>query len=195
MRPVVVESPLVYLGSRLLALVGLGLPLLALGLRRPVDVQAAALQYGAWICAAPIATPAAWMHYQTLLLLPLLVLAAVWWREGRASGTVLPGALTLALYLLALVLIAYGDHYTVLGADAGELWKTQDARVDAANQRLLAQFAGPAGLLLSYKLYGALLLFGLSLVAAWRRSRPERSPGSWSAWLLGRQHQDRAGVA
>jgi hypothetical protein len=195
MRPLVAESPLVYLGSRLLALVGLGLPLLALGLRRATDFRAEALQYAAWICAAPSVTAAAWMHYQTLLLLPLLVLAAVWWRERHTPGASLPGALTQALYLLALVLIAYGDHYTVLGADAGELWKTQDARVEAANQRLLAQFAGPAVLLLSYKLYGALLLFGLCLVAAWRRSRPEPWPGSWSARLLGRQHQDRAGVA
>jgi hypothetical protein len=119
------------------------------------------------------------MHYQQLLLLPFLFLAAAWW-SGRGPR---PGALVLALFGLALVLVAFGDHYTVLGPDAGELWKQQTARVDEAGERLLARFSGPAMLLISYKLYGALLLFGLCLQGAWRRSAWQRAgrPGRVAA--------------
>jgi hypothetical protein len=166
MRPVVAESPTVYLLSRLLFLAGLLAPLGLLGLRAPRGPFGPELQYAAWVAAIPIGIPVAWMHYQHLLLLPFLFLAAAWW-SGRGPR---PGPAGLALFGLALALVAFGDHYTVLGPAAGDLFKQQTARVDQAGERLLARFSGPAMLLISYKLYGALLLFGLCLQGAWRRS-------------------------
>lgn len=170
MRPNPTAAPLVYLLSRglfLLLLVPLGL----LGFRTPLGRYGPELQYAAWVAAAPIGIPASWLDYQQLLLLPLLVLAVAWW-GGRGPR---PSVVQVAVFGAALVLIAFGDHYTVLGPDAGELWKQQTARVDAANQRLLADFAGPRMLLVSYKLYGALLLFGLCLWNGWRAS-------VWEGW-------------
>ena len=174
MRPVATESPAVYLLSRLLFVVGLLAPLGLLALRAPNREYGLELQYAAWVAAVPIGIPAAWMHYQHLLLLPFLFLAAAWWGERGWR----PGRLELALFGLALVLVVFGDHYTVLGPDAGELWKQQTARVDAAGERLLERFSGPAMLLISYKLYGALLLFGLCLRQAWRRS-------AWQGFSIG----------
>jgi hypothetical protein len=166
MRPVAAESPTIYWGSRLL----LGLLLIPLGLmllRSPRGRDGSAVHYAAWAALAPIGIPVAWMHYQQLLLLPLLVLAVAWLRGEPPSRV---SWLGWATYAVALVLITFGDHYTVLGAEAGELWKTQVSRVDAANDVLLARFAGPAMLLVSYKLYGALLLWALCVVEAWRSS-------------------------
>jgi hypothetical protein len=170
MRPVPTEAPIVYLLSRAL-FVAMLVPLGLLGLRTPRGRYGPDLQYAAWVAASPIGIPASWLHYQQLLMLPLLVLAAVWW-SGRGPR---PGWLQLGLFAAALALIAFGDHYTVLGQDAGELWKQQTARVDAANERLLAEFAGPRMLLVSYKLYGALILLGLCLWNGWRSS-------AWEGW-------------
>lgn len=177
MRPVPTEAPVVYLLSRAL-FVGLLVPLGLLGLRTPLGRYGPELHYAAWVAAAPIGIPASWLDYQELLLLPLLMLAAAWW-SGRGPR---PSWIQGCLFGAALVLIAFGDHYTVLGPDAGELWKQQTARVDAANQRLLADFAGPRMLLISYKLYGALLLFGLCLWNGWRASVWEGwTPTGWKA--------------
>lgn len=170
-RPVAAQSPAIAWISRLLAL-ALLLPLGLLAKRQRRSAVGNDLQYAAWVAAIPIVIPVAWMHYQQLLLLPFLVLAAAWVRGAVPR----PRLLEWGLYGLALVLVAFGDHYTVLGPLAGELWKPQQARVDAANAELLARFAGPAVLLLSYKLYGALLLFGLCLRSSWRsRGTAERA--------------------
>jgi hypothetical protein len=115
-----------------------------------------------------------------MLLLPFLVLAAAWWLGDRW-----PGPIAIGLYLVALVLVNFGDHYTVLGALAGELWKTNQ-RSGAANAELLGRFAGPAMLMVSYKLYGALILFGLCLREAWRATTWEGRPRSIRAFLLPR---------
>jgi hypothetical protein len=84
------------------------------------------------------------------------------------------------LFAVGLVLVAFGDNYTVLGAEtASEMFKNEQARVNAANARVLADFAGPAVLILSYKLYGALLIWALSLRAAWRASAFEGRLAIW----------------
>lgn len=186
MRPVPTEAASVYLLGRLLFVFGLLLPLGLLALRAPRSEAGASLQYAAWVAAMPIGTPAAWMHYQELLLLPFFVLAAAWLSDAGAR----PGKLGWALYALGLVLVAFGDHYTVLGPLAGELWKSE-ARVDAAAQQLMARFNGPAVLLLSYKLYGALILWVLCLRTAWIASAWERLPIPWPP-LLARQQAGRS---
>jgi alpha-1,2-mannosyltransferase len=178
-RAEVAASPAVYVLSRV-ALVALLVPLALLGLRAPGRPYGAALQYAAWVAPIPSVIPTAWLHYQQMLLLPFLVLAAAWWLGDRR-----PGPIAIGLYLVALVLVNFGDHYTALGPLAGELWKT-DQRSGAANAELLGRFAGPAMLLVSYKLYGALILFGLCLREAWRATTWEGRPRSIRAFLLPR---------
>jgi hypothetical protein len=175
----VTQSAAVYGVSRGL-LVGLLLPLGLLLLRAPRAALGADLQYAAWVAAAPIGLPVAWEHYQELLLLPFLVLAAAWCRPDRSGQ---PGRWDRLLYCLALALVASGDFHTVLGPAADDLWKADPGRAQAAGDYLLARFAGPAVLLLSLKLYGALLLWGLCLRAAWRASAWAGRPASWRALL------------
>lgn len=175
LRPIVSHTPLVYLLSRAFTLGSL----LLLGLmtsRTPRSPSGAALQYAGWVAGMPIVIPVAWDHYQVLLALPLVVLAWAWW-----SGAPRPTRFEGALFMAALVLIAFGDHTTVLGPGAAELWQPKVR--DAMNETLRARFAGPLMLLLSYKLYGALLLWGLCLRAAWQTSGPaDRSvPPAWPA--------------
>ncbi|MCC7105654.1 MAG: DUF2029 domain-containing protein [Chloroflexi bacterium] len=186
-RPVPTELPLVYTVGRLL-LVALLAPLVLLGLRTPRDRPAADLQYAAWVATAPIVIPVAWMHYQELLLLPLLVLAANW----AATSAPRPARVEYVLFAVGLVLVAFGDNYTVLGAEtASEMFKNEQARVNAANARVLADFAGPAVLILSYKLYGALLIWALSLRAAWRASAFEGRFAPWRRLPTARQQTSR----
>ena len=173
MRPVATEAPLVQLVTQLALALTLLLPLMLLALRKPRSGSGFDLRYAAWAALVPIAIPVAWMHYQQLLLFPLTVLAAAW-----LGGPTRPGPIAWVLLVLATVLINFGDHYTVLGPLAGELFKPEQARVDAANELLLAQFSGPLLLVLSYKLYGALLLWVLCLVGAWRES-------AWATGLFG----------
>jgi Glycosyltransferase family 87 len=81
--------------------------------------------------------PTAWIHYETLLLLPLAFLL---WDSLRGDGR---HPARIAAFLVSYLLIALGNEYLVL--------------TTAINQD------GPVRLLQSYKLYGVLLLLGLLL--------------------------------
>lgn len=107
---------------------------LALSLR-PATSQSTrfALQYGLFLLLMVLSVPAAWMHYQTLLLVPFATLLLHW----RARQVPLGFAMLLGI---SFALIAFGNQ-----------WSFYD--------RSIGGFLSVLGV--SYKLYGMLLLAGL----------------------------------
>jgi alpha-1,2-mannosyltransferase len=107
-------------------------------LTRPGGGMRADIAYGLWITALLLVLPAAWFHYQVILLIPLFqafVLA-----EERAEGLAWPAV---AAFALAWGLLAHGNMWTFYHAALyGPYWQ----------------------LLLSYKFYAMLLLYA----AIWR---------------------------
>lgn len=106
--------------------------------------------------AALLIVPTAWAHYLTLVLLPLSMLAVVLSRTAARRDV-------LILFALAALLIPLGSER--------ELWA--DGQV----------YDGPIRLLLTYKVYGLLALWGAMALVAWRlKSAPyageERRRGS-----------------
>jgi alpha-1,2-mannosyltransferase len=95
------------------------------------------LGYAAVMPLIVLVWPTAWIHYETLLLLPLAFL--LW--DSLRGGAWFPARL-LGL-IVSYLLLAVGNEYLVL--------------TDAINRE------GPLRLLQSYKLYGVLLLLGLLL--------------------------------
>lgn len=98
--------------------------------RMPADMG-----FGLWIVTLLIILPIAWMHYQAILVIPLYQLFVRLERQSIALD-----ARSLLLYALAWMLLCYGNQWTFFDRTMyeGPLWT----------------------LLLSYKLYGLLLLWG-----------------------------------
>lgn len=106
-----------------------------------------ALQYGAFLLLMVLVVPAAWMHYETLLLVPFAALLL------RAREQPMPRARAAAL-ALGFALVAYGNQ-----------WSYYDGTVMG-----LLTVAG-----VSYKFYGMLLL-GAVLVATLLETAPLSLP-------------------
>jgi Glycosyltransferase family 87 len=111
----------------------LGLTLLTMWLTRPAGGLRADIGYGLWIVAMLLVLPSAWMHYEALLLIPFFQ-AFVLARDG--AGLRWPTAIC---YMLAWMLLAHGN-----------LWTFFDQRLHGPFWQLV----------LSYKFYGMLLLYG-----------------------------------
>lgn len=100
--------------------------------------------FGLWIVTMLVILPIAWMHYQAILLIPfyqVLVRIELW---GQSAAGTQPGNhlsdywRSLLLYTLAWMLLCYGNQWTFFDRTMhGPVW----------------------ALLLSYKLYGLLLLW------------------------------------
>jgi hypothetical protein len=125
------SGPLVLLGTALSAATVLGGVLLALRPAEPKSI-AFALQYGVFLLLMTLASPAAWMHYQTLLVIPFATLLL----HLRDRDVSLLRAGTLAL---SFALIAYGNQWSYYDRGSSDL----------------LTIAGT-----SYKFYGMLLLAG-----------------------------------
>jgi hypothetical protein len=132
--------------------------------RRPTaDKLQRSLQLGLFVPLSILVIPAAWTHYQAILLVPLALLAI---DQARNRPREPLGWLLLAVAYVVLLLpnptMLYGPEI-----DRG-LWLR--SRADAAN--LILQRLYPTGvsrLILSYKAFAVILLYGL---LAWRISRP-----------------------
>jgi hypothetical protein len=92
--------------------------------------------FGLWIVTLLIILPIAWMHYQAILVIPFYQLLV---RLERAGADARLGWRPLLLYALAWMLLCYGNQWTFFDRTMyeGPFWT----------------------LLLSYKLYGLLLLW------------------------------------
>jgi hypothetical protein len=106
--------------------------------------------------------PAAWSHYQTILLLPLFVLAV---DQAAHRPRARAGWLLLAV---AFVLTALPNPAMIIGDEVDRaLWLR--SRADAANLELQREFpTALSRLVLSYKALGTLLIVGL---IGWRVAR------------------------
>lgn len=111
-------------------------------LRRPATQPIADLQFTLPVVVALLVIPTAWLHYELWALLPLFVL-------GLALARLhLPWPLYLTT-LAAALLVTVGTERDVWGP---------------------GPHAGPARLVLSYKVYGLLLLWGSAAYVIWRHS-------------------------
>lgn len=135
------------LGTLISGAVSLAVCVLAL---RPTARESTgyALQYGMFLLLMVLASPAAWMHYETLLIVPFGALI-LHLRERTVS---LPYAVALAL---SFALIAYGNQ-----------WSFYDGTVHG-----VLTIAG-----VSYKFYGMLLLGGVLAAEALREPAPAFLP-------------------
>ncbi|ABU56338.1 glycosyltransferase family 87 protein [Roseiflexus castenholzii] len=112
------------------------------------DSTGYALQYGLFLLLMVLASPAAWMHYETLLIVPFGTLI-LHLRERTVS---LPYAVAVAI---SFALIAYGNQ-----------WSFYDGTVHG-----VLTIAG-----VSYKFYGMLLLGGVLTFEALREPAPALLP-------------------
>ncbi len=120
----------------------LALTALTAWLTRPGGGLRPDIGYGLWIVALLLILPAAWIHYEALLLIPFFqafVLA-----RDREQGLGWPAV---ACYTLAWALLAHGNLWTFFDRSLhGPFWQ----------------------LVLSYKFYGMLLLYGAIVLAGAR---------------------------
>jgi hypothetical protein len=135
------------LGTFLSAVVSLAVCMLTL---RPTsrDSTGYALQYSMFLLLMVLASPAAWMHYETLLVVPFGALVL----HLRERSVSLPYATLLAL---SFALIAYGNQ-----------WSFYDGTIHG-----ILTIAG-----VSYKFYGMLLLGGVLAFEALREPAPALLP-------------------
>jgi hypothetical protein len=119
----------------------LGFTALTAWLTRPASGLRPDMGYGMWIAAMLLILPAAWMHYEALLLIPFFQ-AFVLTRDD-AAGLRWPAAIC---YALAWMLLSHGNLWTFFDKSLhGPFWQ----------------------LILSYKFYGMLLLYmAINLAAA-----------------------------
>ncbi len=137
------DQTLRLLGTALSASVALVVCALAL---IPADRRspAFALQYGLFLLLMVLCVPAAWMHYETLLVIPFAALLLHLWGQQAPLGYLLVLGLSFAL-------IAYGNQWSFFNGTV----------------------TGVLSLLgISYKLYGMLLLGFLSGAALLAARRP-----------------------
>jgi hypothetical protein len=136
-------------------------------LRRP-DGKATdrALQLAIFVPLSILVIPAAWTHYQAILLVPLTLLA--WEQAGNRPRDLLGWGLLVAIYVVLLLpnpTMLYGPEID------RALWLR--SRADGANLALQRLYPTAfSRLILSYKALAVLMLYGL---LAWRVARP-----SWS---------------
>jgi hypothetical protein len=131
--------------------------------RRPADTRMdRMLQLSLFVPLSILVIPAAWTHYQAILLVPLSLLAVDQARNRpREPFGWLQLALTYAVLLLPNPTMLYGPEI-----DRG-LWLR--SRADAANLALQRLYpTALSRLVLSYKAFAVLLLYGLLI---WRVSR------------------------
>jgi hypothetical protein len=147
---------------RLLALALFGLTTWLVA-RRPVDVALdRAVQLGLFLPLSILVIPAAWTHYQAILLVPLTVLAVDRARHRRREplGWLLIGVAYLLLMLPNPTML-YGPELD------RALWLR--SRADAANVALHRLYpTALSRLVLSYKAFAILLLYGLLAWRVWR---------------------------
>jgi alpha-1,2-mannosyltransferase len=133
--------------------------------RRPaVAPLGRALQLSLFVPLSILVIPAAWTHYEAILLVPLTLLAVeqARHRPREPLGWILLAAVYLVL-LLPNPTMLYGPEI-----DRG-LWLR--SRADAANLALQRLYPSEVSrLILSYKVFGVAALYGL---LAWRISQPE----------------------
>lgn len=112
-----------------------------------------ALGFGAMLTASIVVLPASWLHYYTVLLLPLALALYALQEEGWHLRVAEPRRVLLAVMLLGLggALLAFENIWIVFNrVNMGGIWK----------------------LVLSYKLYGGVALWGaLVLLLAASRAR------------------------
>jgi hypothetical protein len=147
---------------RVLALALFGLTIWLVARRPGDDPMGRALQLGLFLPLSILIIPAAWTHYQTILLVPLSVLAV---DQSRRRPREPIGWLLLAVAFTLLMLpnptMLYGPEI-----DRG-LWLR--SRADAANLALHRLYpTAVSRLVLSYKAFAVLLLFGLLAWRVWR---------------------------
>jgi hypothetical protein len=143
-----------------------------------------AVQLSLLVPLSILVIPAAWTHYQTILLLPLFLLAL---DQARRRPT---GWAGWALLGATFILTALPNPAMIVGDEIDRaLWLP--SRSDAANLALQRQFpTALSRLIISYKALGTLLVFGL---VAWRARRvapalstsPEQAPIPSEAVLTG----------
>jgi hypothetical protein len=143
-----------------------------------------AIQFSLLVPLSILVIPAAWTHYQTILLLPLFLLAL---DQARRRPT---GWLGWALLGVAFILTALPNPAMIVGDELDRaLWLR--SRADGANLALQRQFpTAPSRLIISYKALGTLLVFGLVAWRVWRVApagspSPEQRPTRSGAALAG----------
>lgn len=128
-------------------------------LTRPASAVRPDMSYGLWVVAMLLILPVAWMHYQTLLLIPFFQIFVL--ARDQAPGLRWPA---LACYMLAWLLLSRGNMWTFFDRTLyGPFWQ----------------------LILSYKFYGLLLLYGAIVLASFRTERVS-SPATNTTFRYGR---------
>jgi hypothetical protein len=148
---------------RVIAVALLGATVWLVARQRSDDRFQHALQLSLFVTLSILVIPAAWTHYQAILLVPLTVIAV---DQARRRTRESVGWLLLALAYVILLLpnptMMYGPEI-----DRG-LWLR--SRADGANFALQALYpTAVSRLILSYKAFAVILLYGL---LAWRVVRP-----------------------
>jgi hypothetical protein len=159
------DVPAVDLSIRVVAL-GLSVLTVWIAARRPgTQAMERALQLSLFVPLSILVIPAAWTHYQAILLVPLTLLAVD--RARRCPREPLGWLLLAAIYAVLLLpnpTMLYGPEI-----DRG-LWLR--SRADGANLALQRLYPTELSrLVLSYKAFGVAALYCL---LAWRVSRPPR---------------------
>ena len=157
------DAPLVDLVIRAVALGLFGATAWMVSRRPATDALGRALHVALFVPLSILVVPAAWTHYQAILLVPLTVLAVeqARYRPRDPLGWLLL-ALTYGVLLLPNPTMLYGPEI-----DRG-LWLR--SRADAANLALQRLYPSAASrLILSYKVYAVIALYGM---IAWRVWRP-----------------------
>jgi hypothetical protein len=123
---------------------------LTVWLTRPSGGLRADIAYGLWLVTMLLILPAAWMHYEALLLIPFFQAFAL----ARADGYRFPWPAA-ACYALAWMLLAHGNLWTFFDKSLhGPFWQ----------------------LILSYKFYGMLLLGGAIVLTRARAPAAVEAP-------------------
>jgi hypothetical protein len=136
-----------------------------------------ALQFALLVPVTILVLPAGWTHYQTILLLPLFLLALAMARRGH--GWIAWLALGVAFWLTALP-----NPAMLIGADVDRaLWLR--SRADGANLVLDQMYpTALSKLILSYKAFGTMMVLGLM---AWQVAR-QRVPNAAVAEGIAPRH-------
>lgn len=157
------DTAAVDLTVRVIALALLGATTWLVARRPALDGEERALQLALFVPLSILVIPAAWTHYQAILLVPLTLLAVDQARHRPRDpfGWLLLAA-AYGVLLLPNPTMLYGPEI-----DRG-LWLR--SRADAANLELQRLYpTALSRLILSYKAFAVILLYGL---LAWRVARP-----------------------
>jgi alpha-1,2-mannosyltransferase len=157
------DAPTLDLAIRALALVLSGLTVWIVARRPAASPFERAVQLSLFVPLSILVIPAAWTHYEAILLVPLTLLAVD--QARHRPRNLLGWAMLAAIYVVLLLpnpTMLYGPEI-----DRG-LWLR--SRADAANLALQRLYPTEVSrLILSYKVFGIAALYGL---LAWRISRP-----------------------